>query len=159
MQSRHVNKFSPESEIARYRNVCQQPGQLLSVWLSVYKLSFTLKLWHVLGFFVILKLQHAHLNFSVSGWSKHVQNEVALVWGSLRLAPIRVSDKQGSTVLFGMHCKQWGFQHYIEWRKFSPRMVMLALVIIGWEILLTHLKNFLSAGVLGGKNILLNHSS
>ena len=51
---------------------------------------------------VILKIR-ADLKFSVSGWSKqaskqasihtHVCNEVTLVWGSLRLAPIRVCSK------------------------------------------------------------------
>ena len=32
--SRYVDK---SSEIARYRIVCQQPGQLLSVWLHMHK--------------------------------------------------------------------------------------------------------------------------
>ena len=44
--------------------------------------------------FVILKFKRAYLKFSVSGRSKqtyihtHVRNEVTLVWGSPRLAPI-----------------------------------------------------------------------
>ena len=50
--------------------------------------------------FVILKFKHANLKFPVSGRSKqaskqesidthtHVCNEITLVWGSLRLAPI-----------------------------------------------------------------------
>ena len=56
---------------------------------------------------------HAHLKFSVSGRSKqaskhtsihtHVCNEVTLVWGSLRLAPIKLSNlvtEQDASVVF-----------------------------------------------------------
>ena len=55
--------------------------------------------------FVILKFKRAYLKFPVSGRSKqaskqasiytHVHNEVTLVWGSLRLAPIIVVLKSG----------------------------------------------------------------
>ena len=45
--------------------------------------------------FVILKSKRAHLKFTVYGRKQanihtHVRNAVPLVWGSLRLAPIRV---------------------------------------------------------------------
>ena len=51
----------------------------------------------------------AHFKFTVSGWSKqaskqtnihtHVRNEVTLVWGSLRLAPITArAHKNGQSV-------------------------------------------------------------
>ena len=50
--SRYVDESSPE--IARYHiRMPTAKGQLLSVWLHMHKLSFTLKLWHELNFWYL----------------------------------------------------------------------------------------------------------